>query len=188
MRIGIDVDDTITNTYDYLIPKIGEYYNVDSDNLLKRALSYDDFLNNDEFPNFSIYAGENYQKFIYEVPVKKGAVEYINRLKEEGNEIIIITARHAGEYDNPYEITQDYLLKHQIPFDKIIIGALDKGKVSEEENIDIFIDDSINNCLKVKNHGIETLLFDARFNRHNKDLRRVNSWKEVHEIIKNNQK
>lgn len=187
MRIGIDVDDTITNTYEYVVDEISKFYKVDKDELLSRNLTYDEFFNSEEFPNYSIFAEERYEKCISNVGVKKDAIKYISKLYEEGNEIVIITARHVGEYNNPYEITQNYLFKHNIPYDKIIVNAFDKGKVCEEENIDLFIDDSITNCLRVQEFNVDTLLFDAPFNRHFKDIRRVNNWEEVYNIINDSQ-
>lgn len=183
MRIGIDVDDTITNSYDYIIDKVSEYYNMDKELLRNRNLTYDDFFNSEEFPNYSIYAEENYNKYISNVPIKEDAVIYLNKLYDEGNEIYVITARHVGEYNNPYQITQDYLFKHHIPYSKIIVGTFDKGKTCEEENIDLFIDDSVNNCTSAKKHNINVLLFDARFNKNNNDFKRVNNWKEIYDIV-----
>lgn len=184
MKIGIDVDDTITNTYEFLIKVVAEHYKMDYDELLNRNLGYDYFFNNDEFPDYTFFVDRKYDDLAPKFPIKEDASEYLNMLHEQGNEIVIITARHYGEYEDPYNLTFNYLTKNNIPFDKIVVGAFDKAKVVLDEQIDLFIDDSIGNCNKVLETGIDVLLFDARFNK-NSELKRVNNWKDVYELINN---
>ena len=183
MRIGIDVDDTITNSYESVIKEVADYYHKDFNELLCRKMSYTDFFENEEFPNYNAFVFERYKHIIDKPSIKENAVNVINKLHSEGHEIIFITARHYGEYDDPYGITLKYLQKHEIEFDKIIVNKLDKGIVCKEENIDLFIDDSVGNCKKVKDAGINVLLFDAPFNKENTEFRRVDNWKEVYNII-----
>ena len=40
MNIGIDIDDTITNTYETLIPMVAVSYGINMDKLLKKTPSY----------------------------------------------------------------------------------------------------------------------------------------------------
>lgn len=183
MRIGIDVDDTITNSYKAIIKEVSEYYHIDYNNLLDKKMGYDEFLNNENFPNYTVFAFERYRHIMEKVEIKEDAVRFINKLHDEGNEIIFITARHHGEYDDPYAITFKYLSKHEIKFDKIITNRLDKDRVCLEEGIDLFIDDSISNCKKVKDAEINVLLFDAPFNQNTNDFKRVYSWQEVYNIV-----
>lgn len=185
MRIGIDVDDTITNTYEYLIERIAEHYNLENELLRGRCLAYSDFYNNsDEFPDYNEFLISNYGKYISNVSIKDGVRDSLNKLHNDKHEIYFITARHDDECDDPYKITADYLLKHQIPFDKIIVGANDKGIICKQEQIDLFIDDSIRNCTSVSSYGINTLIFDAKFNKNEDRFERVYSWKEVYDIVK----
>lgn len=185
MRLGIDVDDTITNTYECVIKEIAEYYKIDYNELLNKNLKYTSFFDNDEFPKYDYFVVDKFSDISPKVPIKTDALEFLSKLHDEGNEIIFITARHYGEYNDPYNITFNYLNKHNIPFDKIIVGALDKAKVCVESNIDLFIDDSISNCEKVIELGIDTLLFDARFNSES-DLTRVYNWKDVYDLVNKN--
>lgn len=67
-----------------------------------------------------------------------------------------------------------------------MICNFDKAKVCKNEKIDLFIDDSIANCSKVKELGIETILFNSKSNIEDKNsFYRVNEWKEIYEKIKN---
>jgi uncharacterized HAD superfamily protein len=47
-----------------------------------------------------------------------GAKESLDKLKDQGNAIIIYTARSWNEY----EMTIDWLIENQIPFDQLIMG------------------------------------------------------------------
>lgn len=183
MRIGIDVDDTITNSYENIIKEIADYYHKDFCELLERKMSYTDFFDNEEFPNYNAFAFERYKYIVGKTSIKENAVNVINKLHNEGHKIIFITARHYGEYDDPYAITLKYLSKHGIEFDEIIVNKLDKGIACKNEDIDLFIDDSVSNCRKVQDAGIDVLLFDAPFNKDNTEFRRIYNWKEVYNIV-----
>ena len=40
MIIGIDIDDTLSETFDYMLPYVAEYFGVSADELRKRNISY----------------------------------------------------------------------------------------------------------------------------------------------------
>ena len=85
--------------------------------------------------------------------------------------------------DNSYLLSKNYLDSKGIKYNEIYTGISDKGKFCNENNIDLFIDDSINNCSSVKSYGIDVLLYDNIFNR-NSDLKRVSNWKEILKYIR----
>jgi uncharacterized HAD superfamily protein len=189
MRIGIDVDDTITNSYDLILDLIGKVYNKDTDKLKAEGVNYSDIMKDHvNFPNYNKFMSDNFDKVMPNVTLKENAKEIINKLHDDGHKIIIITARDDEEYSNPYMATYLYLVKHDIMFDKIFINIKDKGSLCKKENIDIFIDDSITNCKSAINNGINTLLFDSTFNRKNNDIKRVLNWNDVYKIINENKK
>ena len=76
MDIGIDIDDTLTNSFDYFQPYVAEYFNVGVDYLK-------------EINFFRTY----YDKVVAFTPFKKNASKVLNKLKELGHRIIIITGR-----------------------------------------------------------------------------------------------
>jgi uncharacterized HAD superfamily protein len=115
--------------------------------------------------------------------LKPSVKEVINKLHDEGHEIIIITARNDKEYSNPYITTYLYLVKNDILFDKIYVNIENKGAFCKEQKVDVFIDDSVRNCKSTIDSGIITLLFDNTFNKENKDIRRVFNWNEAYKII-----
>ena len=51
----------------------------------------------------------------------KDCQKYIRKLKEEGNEIYIITGRDNGEYSDPYNMTVNWLKENNIYYDKLFL-------------------------------------------------------------------
>lgn len=182
MKIGIDIDDTITNTYKILVSIAAEKYNLDANEILERRPDYDELWNS--LPNFDAIRKEIFMKMAPIVPLKEDVIEVLTKLKEQGNEIIFITARNSDEYDDPYQISYDYLVKNQVPFDKLYANVLDKGAKCVEENIDIFIDDDDTHCINVADKNIKTLQFDSLKSIEMLDIKRVYSWKEIYELLK----
>ncbi len=181
MNIGIDIDDTITNTYETMLPMIALKYGKNLDKLMAKKPSYRTL--HSILPNFDKFAYENYETMVKIVPLKDGVVDILNKLRNEGHKIIFITSRNYKEYEDPYKISLDYLQRNNIPFDKLIVNVQDKAKECMVNKIDLFIDDSTKHCKAVQNKGISTLQFDTSFNSYTKRLERVKSWEEVYQKV-----
>lgn len=186
MRIGIDIDDTISNTNDLLIEAALEFDRTNFEGKgFKDKSNFkftDMFYWTEEMKNQ--FCTMMYEKIIPEVPLKPHAKEVINRLKDEGNEIYIITARSFDDYSDPVKISKMWLERNGIRYNKLFAGIKNKGIICKENNVDIFIDDLPSNCRSVELYGIKTLLFDSDFNKDVIDFKRVERWEEVYNIIK----
>lgn len=90
---------------------------------------------------------------------RPGAVEAIKKLREEGHEIYIITARDNEFHEDPYMLSKNWLDNNSIEYDKLIVNVREKAPLCKNEKIDIFIDDQLNNCLEVSKEGIKTIRF-----------------------------
>lgn len=182
MRIGIDIDDTMADTFDYLMPHIAEFFKIDINYLKDNNISYSNLPKEMKEREFE-FAKKYYDNVIPKTPFKHKVAECINKIKALGNEIIIITARDKRLYTDEYKTTIKELKDNNINYDKIICD-FDKAKVCKNEKIDLFIDDSIENCSKVNKLGITTLLFNSKSNiRVETKLTRVNNWEEIYEKI-----
>lgn len=192
MNIGIDIDDTITNTTDTAIVYAKEYVKE----ILKREISIDasKIKDNDYVKDmFGFSEEENlefwstyYENILYNVTPKENVATVINKLKKEGNKIVIITARWSDETRDATKMSEKWLKANNILYDEIIVEAKNKGKIAAEKEIDLFIDDSIRNCESVMNEGIETYLFTSKYNKNSNakdELKRIYSWDEVYEMI-----
>lgn len=188
MKIGIDIDDTISETYSTIIPyaqkytieelgRSGKTNKVEAkDHMYTTALL--GWNKEEEYGFFSKY----YEQYISEVDIKHLAKEYLERL-DENNEIYLITARFEIENTNIEEITKKWLKDKGVPYKKLIINAQDKVAVAKEYGIDLFIDDSFKNCKAVSESGIKTLIMDSKVNSDFEinNVTRVYSWPQVYQ-------
>ena len=120
------------------------------------------------------------------IPLKEDAKEVLNKLKEEGNEIIFITAREKDEYIEPVLSTIKQLDLYGINYDKLICTK-DKKNACIEEKIDIFIDDSMRNINSVKDVVEQVYLFTSPYNKNfYVSFKKVDNWLQVYELLKRN--
>lgn len=196
MNIGIDIDDTISETFETLLPYAQKYTIED----LKRKTEIN--MNQDFLDHFYIvkmngwkeqetisFWNKYYGEILKKVNIKKFAAEVINKLKQEGNKIYFITARWDMPNDNIQEITKQWLKKNNVEYDELIINASDKLQLIKEKNIDVFIDDSFKNCKNIaENSNTKVYMMTSRVNgtfNHEK-ITRVYSWPEIYSLIKEN--
>ena len=192
MRIGIDIDNTLTNVKDKL--KDAAYnYAISLGKDIKMPSNFFEDINNDgktyqdafQFSDDELkYFLKDIQESITNAAIpRENAKEVIDKLKGLGNEIIIVTARDFEFHDDPYKLSKDWLNNNNIYFDKLIVNAREKASVCKEENIDIFIDNQLQNCLNIYNIGIKTIMLtDKVIN--NDNIITLNSWNEIFNYIK----
>ncbi len=176
MRIGIDIDDTITNTS-------------------LKMLEYMDKLgieqNGDDYCNYTVEDLDKYKDLLrkYIEPVlstctlKRDCVKVINKLKEMGNSIYIITARSNRYSDNIYDITKKYLEDYKISYDELFFGYEDKKDICIEQKIDYMIDDNIDVYNSLVGTNTKPILFGKEATK-SYDCIRVNNWDEILDLIK----
>ncbi len=172
MRIGIDIDDTITNSHDYVIYLKKKYLpQYDSTKLLPDDV-FREFIN-------------KYDSLIHKnAPLKEGVVEAITYLKNAGHTIYIMSAR--GNYSKTsYEDSQDYLLRHNIPYDKLICNVGTKVEAVKCEKIDLFIDDNAQVCNSLRNNNINVIKM-KRHDDKEENLLTCANWEEIIKCIKEN--
>lgn len=186
MRIAIDIDDTLGNF---------------SDTLFKYALEYDKKLRSNGVINDSKYVVDGkfdwtkketdyfYKNYIelvgHNLVPFKNAKEVIDKLRDEGNKIIIISAR-SKDYIDAYKMTLEWLKRYEINIDEIYLGFEDKALKAKELDIDVFLDDRPSICKRVSAMGIKTYIYDSKYN-HNYVLdgvERVSNWDEFYSKVK----
>ena len=196
MVIGIDIDDTLTNTSELLLAYAQKYdYEV-----LKRRLPLDKNKAYTIINGGSLEAGMNwsakqasdfkdlYHSLVLEnAPMKPFAKEVIDKLREEGNQIIFVTARNnkGDRISNSYQISKKLLDKNNIKYHKLITECSDKLSVCLENKIDLFIDDKIETCLELNSGKINTFLMNTPFNNplDEKNIVRVFSWIDLYHKV-----
>ena len=182
MNIAVDIDDTLTDTFDYLIPYAAEYFGVTAGELRERNISYSNLpypWKEQELDFCKTY----YDRVIEDTPFKPDAAWGIDRLRGLGHRIVIITGRNSSFYTDPYKTTAAELEKGGIRYDKLIC-TLDKGNACAAEGIDLLIDDLPAHCAAAEERGILPILFTSPANREEETpFRRVSSWAEVVEEV-----
>lgn len=181
MRIGIDIDDTITYTYEMLLPMVAVRYGVSLSKLYEELPTYKKL--DKMFPDYAHFVSESLPVCAKLTPVRDGALEVISKLKEEGHEIIFITARNPQEFIEPYKISYDFLKVNKVPYDKLLVNIQRKDQQCLVEGIDVFVDDNNDNCRAVHKAGVDTLQFGTLFTKKLKNIERVESWQEVYNYI-----
>ena len=181
MKIGIDIDDVLTDTSKVIVEFFKKYET--SGDGMKHIVE----IMKGELPTENIKKFYNLyiNQMLKEVNLKdKYAPEVINRLFNEGNEIYFITARGEEKFKGSEQITIETLKDNNIKYSKIIFNAYEKAKICSENDIDFFIDDSVKNCEEVSKMGIEAVVFNTKINESiNTSLARVNSWRELEKRI-----
>ena len=178
MRIGIDIDDTITYTYETLLPMVAVRYGISLSKLYEEVPTYKKL--DKMFPDYAHFASESLPVCAKLTPMKEGALEVIKKLKEE--------ARNPQEFVEPYKISYDFLKVNNVPYDKLFVNVHRKDQQCLAEGIELFIDDNNDNCRAVHKAGVETLQFGTIFTKKLKKIERVESWQDVYNFVclKNN--
>ena len=189
MRIGLDIDDTISNTHIVLM-KYALKYNKEHGN--KPLLKF----NTNNFAEVYGWTGEEVNDFfktyyleaLKEIEPKYNVKEILNKLREEGHEIIFITVRNDRECGGENEarrITLDWFQKYEIPFDELHVDIQDKKTFCQENNIEVFMDDSIKTISAVKTLGIHTFAAMNCFNLdfHDNEITNIYNWNEFYQKI-----
>jgi len=174
LKIGIDIDDTIAESYEAIKEALLEESNY---------LISDDILYYHD-PIVLDYYSRKSDEMTLKLNVKEYAVEIINKLKDEGYEIYFITARNNHYYKDAYGITYRWLKEKGFKFDKLIIDSKYKDIECEKLGITHFIDDSIDHVNKIMSKNIKGYVFTSYYNIKFNIENRVSSWKEIYDLIK----
>ena len=189
MKYGFDLDDTLADTASvinkYAIKFNKEYLNGNGDiqdiNNSKSYYYFAEGLNwNKE--NIAKFFEIYYLDILKEVQIKPFVKETINKLKKEKNEVYIITARRKREGEIVEKITNEWLKDNGILYDELFINIKEKSKIVNQLKIDIFIDDSYENCIDVKtNTDAKVYMLSTKYNTGilDKQLERINNIDEL---------
>ena len=188
MRIGIDLDGVIFDS-EKLYRIYSELYDIQD---LKRNSLIDNkqvkfekrySWNQDETNGF---VKKYHRKITETANFMPGAKEIIPLLKEEGNTLIIITARGKVNKDL-VPITMQRLKENNLDiFEKYYWGTENKEEICKQEKMDLMIDDSNINCEKLARDHIHTIyLKDAPSLdiEENEYLKVLYNWGEIYRYI-----
>lgn len=171
MTIGIDIDNTITNTSEKSCKITTKLYGCNDYHKLN-IKDRIDFLNN------------YICNIVYTVNLKKDVISILNKWHKLGYKIIFITARGTEGIDEINQskaiyLTSMYFKKKKIYFDEIIFLKSSKVDTVKKMDIDIFIDDKEDVLDEISKEGIKTIRFTNLESKHLK----VDNWVDIDKII-----
>lgn len=179
MTIGLDIDDTMTNSSQLIAKYAKEYFTSYNTEMISTIL-HAEKIEGELLEFYNKYLPkmmENYE-------LKENVQEVIKRLRLQGHKIIIVTARGYTVQEGLIEITKKYLEKYNIKVDDIIFRTLYKNEICVNNKVDIMVDDSISVLEKVKKSGIKALLFTSSNNQHiSTTIDRVDNWLDLEKYI-----
>lgn len=190
MRIGIDIDGVITDIERFIADYGTKYCKENNLPINIKAGEYDEFktFNWTEEQGIKFW-NEYIVYYATEYPARDFASEVIQKLKEEGHEIYIVTARNDYGVPKEYigkmkDFVSQWLKDNNISYDKIIYTEGSKLPYCVGNYIELMIEDSPENIKDVSTK-IPVLCFDCNYNRNieGKNITRVYSWYDVYDKI-----
>ncbi len=190
MIIGIDLDGVVYNS-EFWMQAFAEIFDIEnggngivdsSENSISKRYGWDD-----EFARkFRLKYLPIQMK---ECPLMPYAKETLQKLKDNGHKIIIVTSR--GSVDKSHiEITQNRLKKDKIPFDELYFSKENKVTICKNKGIDIMVDDTPTIIEQLANENIKCLYFKNGNTRDitNNNVKTVLNFGEVFRQIYNLEK
>ena len=182
MRIGIDIDDVITDTSS----SIRKY--IDKSDNKGHIYNHIEEVMRGEMPTQEIknFYKDNSINIFRDAIVKKDASGVIKNLMDEGNEVFIITSRGEVKFSGSEQLTLDYLKAHNINYTKIIFNCFEKANICKENSIDLMVDDSVKFCVDIVNNNMKSILFTSVVKKNEiVEVPRVSSWLELQKELEN---
>lgn len=175
MRIGVDIDGVISDSYTVWLGELNQYYgkNISVLEDYEMHLVFD--VPWDDMNNFFV---QNVEKLFMLPHPMKGAKQGIESLLAEGHEVIYVTARSTEEE----EVTLRWMDKYRIPYENILFSGL-KSKVElvKQWQLEFFIEDYMKNAKAIADSGVPVLLLNASYNQGelSKGIKRCKNWMEI---------
>lgn len=187
MKIGIDVDGVLIDFEERLRYKAKMYNYIERKNkeVNNKDLYWIQHKYNWSEDDWNDFSEKYVIQLTKESHFKPGAKEVLNLLKNQGHELVIISARGFDKNEMIY-LVEDKIKKADIKFDNFFWKKIDKYQICKEENIDIMIDDNPNTCEKLSKNGIKTLYFRNIYGRklnENNNLIEVHDWANIYYTI-----
>ena len=189
MKIGIDLDGVVFDTekdfrvyseiYDIVELKRNSKIN-EKELTFQKRFKWSESEIEDFFQKY-------HKKILEESNYMPGAQSVLKMLKQEGHELIIITAR-GGIDKRAIEWTEKRLKDDNMEiFDKYYYEVSNKVEVCKKENIDVMIDDSNSKCKKVSESQIKTIYLKDSPSyelEENENLKILYNWGEIYRYVK----
>ena len=188
MRIGIDIDGVLTDVERFQLDYGSNFFAKYNKFVInpKGYEPYEEFGVNIELEDK--FWDEYYFYYLQNYPIRDFSSEIIKKLKDEGNEIYIITARHGEQRISTEEIqsiTKNWLEENGVIYDKLIFSPEDKLETCLNNKIDVMVEDKPANINKISTK-IPVVCFHSGYNEdcNGDNIHTAYSWYDVYHKIK----
>lgn len=188
MKIGLDIDNVIT-AFDELV--LEEFFIEDKKKRNNGIVNPNGEWIKHKFDwnveEVNEFFNHNMEEMAKRMKPKNGAKYYMDKLLDDGHELYLISHRAYPHYNNPYELTINWLKENNINYTKLVLSeTTDKSKECFENSVDVMFDDVQSNCHKLKKAGIKCYLVQTIYNNSNRDgLDVVRDWRHIYDTICN---
>lgn len=194
MRIGIDIDNTITQTSEIILKYAKCYGRENNLNIIPNQQAYflEDVLGWPKPVVERFFAGSLLD--IYkDVKPQPMAVETIREWSSR-HYLILITSRQKNT-PGIEKATRDWLDRHQVVYHQLVMNTTSNIHYSSKveacltNRVDIMLEDLHDQAVELS-RWLPVLLFSYPYNEHlqAKNVRRVKDWLEAKDIVKNMEK
>ncbi|HWP97495.1 MAG TPA: hypothetical protein VN426_11675 [Syntrophomonadaceae bacterium] len=190
MRIGIDIDNTITETTEIIMAyarKYGERHQLNTEPDYREYYIEDAF----GWPRETADAFLNgcLLDIYRDVKPKPGALNTMREINH-CHSLILITSRNRF-FPGIETATREWLARYEIPFESLVMNStanmhhFSKVQACQENRVEVMVEDHHELAFELSQH-VPVLLFDYPYNRHihSPNICRVKTWEEVGARIK----
>lgn len=178
MRIGVDIDGVVSDSYPVWLQELNLHYgkNIAVVSDYDMHLVFD--VPSEDMNNFFV---GNVERLLMTPKPVLGAKEGIETLLSEGHEVIYVTARTLDQRD----ITMRWLTINEIPHEHeqvLFSGFKSKVDLVKKWGIEVFIEDYQVNAEAIAGSGVPVLLLNASYNIEKQlstGITRCRSWNEI---------
>lgn len=180
MRIGIDIDGVVSDSYPIWLEELNRHYgkNISVIDDYELHLVFD--VPSEDMNDFFV---RNIERLLMMPDPIPGAKEGIETLLQEGHEVIYITARTLDQKD----LTVEWFNTREIHHEHVLFtGFGSKVDFVKQWGIEVFIEDYLVNAKLIAECNIPVFLINASYNQEEPPtgITRCHNWGEILEGIR----
>jgi uncharacterized HAD superfamily protein len=188
LRIGVDVDDVLTESLPGYLEAFQRYFGY---KVRIEEAAWEIFRRYPEIPSTQIggfFAELEATDFLGTRPVYPEAVEAVHRLAAAGHRLVVVTGRLMIHQEHTRRLLRDSSILHC--FEELVHRDGEKAeeykpRIVRERRLDLLIEDELHVALATARIPIPVLLFDRPWNQGNLPggVTRVREWDQVRRSV-----
>lgn len=171
---AVDIDDTIANSSEHFT----QTYNIIHQSDFKNRLEIKNAIPELWYEDFKKYFRESGEKL--HIPVKEGAKELCDYLKEKGYKIVLISARPYETYSRIFPDTMEWLKNNEINYDALYFEKDKHIKILKRiPNISFILEDDVEYAKEVSQLNYKVFLLTNKEVRFDKNIIKIRTLQDM---------